>query len=107
MVIYNFQTTLLKLVCQEMRVARNRAILFSDRGGIGSQRLSNFCLLLFFFVCMNFHTQKPNQPYAHYLLLQTLNDNSPQAHHELTCYPNRKWDEGEGADQDKNRGGVC
>ena len=48
--IFYFKQMGLKLICQGMWVTRARAILFSERGFIGSQRPGNifvgFCFLL-------------------------------------------------------------
>ena len=87
-----------------MWVARARAILFYERGVIGSQRPGNFCLLVFF-VGMIFHTKK-NQPYTRCSLLQSIKSPPPQVHHELTCSQNCRGGEDEEAEQDENWGGV-
>ena len=61
--IYTYNTFLdlkqmgLDIICQGMWVMVARAILFAERGFIGSQCPGNFCLLLFFCWNVFLHTK--------------------------------------------------
>ena len=61
-----------------------------------------FC---FFFLLELIFIQK-NQHRSFYSLLQSLNANPPQVHHDLTCYHNCRGDQGKESEQDENWGGV-
>ena len=73
----------LKLICQEIWFARDRGILFAERGIIGSQRPGDF-LLASFFVGI----EKKVWQHTIECLTQSLITTNPQVNQQLTCWHN-------------------
>ena len=65
-----------------------------------------FCLLLCFFLELHYAQKIKSKAHNCYLLLKTPNATPPQLHCELTCFHSWKGDEGEGADEVEDGGGV-